>query len=507
MDFGAVNLSSRRITGESHPHSVTRAATFHGAKYSTENEADAEPRIDRGTQDSFSLQESIFCSECTFSKIDFFGRMGWRSDYTIRDAAISLWQKELVSTAADTSTGAEQFQLRLCDDSFSLTPTEEQLERCIARLRASKDLPVEWRSLAREFMSFRAASHEYLQDSIDYLASRYVSIKDKLLRICPSAELEAEGKKLREICFTEVSEMIVQYTKKLSDNLSLSSSNISDMKASFTASFQSQIQHYERFLPQVYQEIRTDHPEDLWLQNHDGYIAAQLRKAAEGTHPMPDSCYTVWDIGAIGQVARFYQKEIDGAESGNRHEAELALNLAMADMKSEMMIRHGLVTDNMADLLRSIRPQSHSKVLNVADRYLSGTNGKQSASRQSGKTPMNRAVFSGIYGRVLQSFQNNNGNAPQAIRAGAEWGRHILAKEMERHPETLPREKAMDEYLNNFYTVPKHRELSPLEQKVQRMLSQVGQSRTSNSTYQNYVNDWRGFLTVIGYQEGNSARR
>lgn len=426
----------------------------------------------------------------------------------MRDAAVNLWRQENISTASDTPTSIEHFQSWLYDDSFSLMPPEEQLEQYIARLRTTDgDIAVGWHSLKREVMSFRTATHEHLQDYLAYMASRYVSVKDKLMR-CPSTELATGGQNLRKICFAGVSEMVAHYTQKLQGGLSLLPADVSDINESFMAAFQHQIQRYEKVLPQVHQSVAKEYPEDRWLQNHDGYIAAQLRETTD-TEDAPAHCpYTVRDLSTIGQVAQYYQKEKDGAGNGNRHEAELALNLAMADMKAELLIRRSLVTDSMAALLRSIRFQSHNGVLDAADQYLSTVNdSSQPTDRQAVNSPMNRAMFRSIYDTVLQAFQDNGGEAPQAIRAGVVHGQHITAQESEHNPGVSRWGKPMADFWHNFYITPEHGELSPLEQKVQQILAHVGQSRTNNSTYQNYVNDWRGFLIVIDYRTETATHK
>ena len=509
MDSGMFRLSNRRTTGEPHIRNTAKEVVSENTKPAATHQTDGQPRVERASHDSFSLQESVFSSECTFSQIDFFGRKGWRSSYTAKDAAINLWQRENISTASDTLTSAEYLQKLLYDDNFSLTPTEEQLKQYITRLRTTEgNQTVDWSSLAREVMSFHTATHEYLQDSLNYLASRYVSVKDKLIRCCFAEELAAEGKKLRDICFTGVAEMVAHYTQKLQSNLSLSPAEVTDIKESVTTAFQLQIQRYEKLLPQVHQSVAKEYPEDHWLRRHDGFIAARLRETVD-TEDAPSHCrYTIRDLAAIGQIVRFYQREVDGAKNGNRNEANLALNLSMADMKAEILISRGLVTDSMAALLRNIRSLSHSGVLDAADEYLSTISGSpQSTDQQNDKTPMNRTMFRSIYNTVMQAFQNNGSNAPQAIRAGVMYGQRVTAQESEQNPGVLRWGKPMADYWHNFYTTPGHGELSPLEQKVQRMLSQVGQSRTHNSTYQNYVNDWRGFLTVIDYQEDHSTHR
>ena len=493
MGSELLRFSLGRNTGGSHTPNIAKASLPCNTKPIKGHHTEQEPH------DTLSLQESVFCPECSFSQLDFFGRQGWRSPFTMLDAAVNLWRRESISITSEALTNAGCFQSWLYDDNFSLMPSEEQLEQYIARLRTTDgNSTVDWRSLKRETMSFRTATYEHLQDCLAYMASRYVSVKDKLIRCGSPTKVETGGSDLRRICFAGVSEMVTHYTQKLQGSLSLSPADISDIRESFITAFQYQIQRYEKLLQQIHQSVAREYPEDRWLKNHDGFIAAQLREAA-GAEDVPAHCrYTVRDLTIIGQVAQFYQKEMDGVGNGNRHEANLALNLAMVDMKAELLIRRGLVSSGMATLLRDIRTYSHNGVLDGADQYLStASDNPQPAGRQAVKPPMNRAMFRSIHDAVLQAFQNNGGDAPQAIRAGVVHGQRITAQESEHNPGVFRWGKPMADFWHNFYITPEHGELSPLEQKVQQMLANIGQSRTYNSTYQNYVNDWRGFLTFI----------
>ena len=56
----------------------------------------------------------------------------------------------------------------------------------------------------------------------------------------------------------------------------------------------------------------------------------------------------------------------------------------------------------------------------------------------------------------------------------------------------------MDQYWETFYTVPRLENQTASEQQIEQMLAMIGRSpRRSNSTHQNYINDWQDFLTSI----------
>lgn len=460
---------------------------------------------ERPSQDTFSMHKTVFGAAPTLPKIDLWSRKGWLSEYTARDAAVNLWQKENLNPSANDPANSNRFLARLRNDSFSLLPSEDELERFVFHLRSGgKNEEMDWKGMKREVAAFRTVYYDQLKDGLDYLASRYVSVQDKLSRYCTAEELAGEEKKLHNICLAGISEMIGNYTERLQAGLSLSDANASDIEHSLMEYLRQRAQSYTEALELVHKTIAQTYPEDSWLQSHDGFVAAQLRTTAITPIVSAESRYTIQDASVIGQIAWFYQKERNGAESGLRTEGTLALNIAMADMKAELLIHRGLVSNSMAKLLREIRPQSHSLVLDTANRYFAGQSDDSSCTAEH--APIDRSMFNSIYHAALEAYRQHNGNAVQAIRAGAACGQSVTERQAKEYPQVTRWSETMAAYWRDFYTTPEHGELSPSEMKLQQMLSRVGQSRTNNSPYQNYVNDWRGFLTALSYHmEANAG--
>lgn len=501
MDSGLTRLSNCRPTAaEPRVRNPGKAAPSFDSLLASEYQSSTERTAERASEKSLRLD--------AFGQIDFFNRKGWRSKYSETDAATGLWLRDRTAVNPNDPSSVERFRVRLYNDNFSLTPTEQELKSYIAELRKNGlDGAVDWRGLEQEFEYFQPVTYEYLQDSLNYLASRYVSVKDKVSRSFSGEEQAAELEKLDNTYLATMNRLIGGYIEPLQQSLRLSLTDALTVKASFVEISQHQIQAYESVLKQVHQTVTRSFPEDRWLHNHDAYIAARLREAGGDGAAPADGRYAVWDLVAIGQAAQFYQREINGAEAGARNEATLALNLALADMKTEALVQRGLIGDSMAALLRNIRTQGHNTVLDAADRQLAAQKDSRQQDEPEGVFfPINRSMFGGIYGAVMGTYQQNGGDAAQAIRAGATFGQAITAQAAEKNPQVRRWSADMTDFWNNFYVTPEHEELSQLERSIQQMLSHVGQSRTYNSTYRNYVNDWRRFLTAISYQEGIDLR-
>lgn len=431
--------------------------------------------------------------------LDVSGRQGYQEGYSIHDAAESLWKQENVNFNIFDPASINRMQERVRSGLYKMTPTDDELNAYIDKLRQTGlDGTVDWSGLSRELEAFKSTTPEELEDGLDYLASRYVSVMDKLERNYTGDELTAQRAKLEEIYQAGKTGMIDNYTKLLRDNLGLSTSDAQAVKDSFSTLLAEKVDAYRGALDKVSEDVDKTGADSVWLKNHDAYIAAQLRTA--GTAGQSQARYSAQDLATAGQIAQSYQTEIFNASSCGRNEATLALNLSMADMKAETMIQKGLVSQNMAALLRNSRAQGHENALAALDQALAKRESSLAPGEPRGTfAPVDRSVFQGIYQAVMGAFQENGGNAAEAIRAGAAYGQKVTAQATAQNPNALRWGINIESYWKDFYTAPADKEITALGKQINRLLVQIGQIPSQNSsTYQKYMDSWRDFLTAIG---------
>ena len=439
----------------------------------------------------------------TLKSIDEAARQGYREDFSIRDAAESLWRKETQTfnlKDLDDPEKSKEFlenwrmQARW-DLGIQGGPTKDEvISAYIDTLRQNGlDGAVDWNGLAHELKSFQATSPEELEDGLNYMASRYVAALDKLERNYSGEELTAQRAKLEEVYQAGKSGMIDGYTQLLQDNLGISDSDAQAVRDSFSSILTEKENAYRGALKQVNEAVEQTGPDSVWLKNHDAYIASQLRaagKAGEST-----ARYSVQDLTAAGQIAQDYRAEIDGASSCGRNEVTLGLNLSMADMKAETMISKGLVSDSMAALLRSSRTQGHENALAALDQALSTRESSRASGEPKGTyAPVDSTVFRGIYDAVMSAYRQNGGDAAKAIQAGASAGEKLTAQAAARAPKAARWGVSMKHYLQEFYKAPEEQEVTLLGLQIKYLTNQ----KPRTSTYQKYVNSWQDFLSSIG---------
>ncbi len=434
--------------------------------------------------------------------LDLSDRKGYREDYSIRDAAEGLWKKENFDFNIFDPASIQRMQDRVRQGSYTMKPTDAELSAYMDTLRQNGlDGSVDWSGLTRELEAFKTTTPEELEDGLDYLASRYVAALDKLERNYTGEELTAQLAKLEEVYQAGKSGMIDGYTQALQDNLGLSDSDAQAVRDSFSTILAEKGEAYRGALKQVHEAVAQTGPDSVWLKDHDAYIASQLRTAGKaGKAGQSEARYSVQDLAAAGKIAQDYQAEIFGASSCGRDEARLGLNLAMADMKAETMISKGLVSENMASLLRNSRTQGHENALAALDQALARRESNRSSGEPKGTfAPVDRSVFQGIYNATMNAYRQNGGDGAGAIRAGVSAGQKLTAQAAARNPQALRWGISQEHYWKEFYKTPEERRPSRLDTQINNLLIQAGQPpRPQRSTYQEYVNRWQDFLTAIG---------
>jgi hypothetical protein len=423
--------------------------------------------------------------------------MGYQGNYSVADAATDLWKQDnlvLNLNDPDWSSKLQRQTLRQVGSGQSaLVPSEAELTDYIAQLRENGlDGTINWSRFTSELQSLQET--EGLSDQIDYLASRYVAVLDKLERNYSGTELTAQKDKLEQVWQSAAQSLTEDYTTFIQDNLGLSDEDADQIQESLEQILQQRVKDCQGNLSQVHDDIVQTGSDSVWLQNHDGYIAARLR---ETDTTDAGTVYSIQDLTAAGMIAKAYQ-----SASQDTNETMLALDLSMADMKAETMIRRGLVSDEMAELLRNSQDNGHQILLDRLDQYLDG---RETTSVQQGNpsgiySAADRALFQSMYNAVLGAYQSNGGDAVAALRAGVAYGQTATAKASTANPDVQRWGISTQTFWSNFFTTPTF-ETGSAQWKAAQTLTQLGQTaKWTNSTYQNYVNDWRDFLVSLDGQ-------
>lgn len=351
-------------------------------------------------------------------KLDSFYREGYQSGYEAEDALKSLWKAKHNRFNLNDPTTWQNL-------STSLTPTQEELS-CLEKELSQNGLDgaVDWAGLRGELDSFRELKSEDLGEGMDYFSSRYVAIKDKLKRSFSGDELAAQKEKLEAAYQQGVSYFVNGYAKKLEKELGLSNGQAQTVRESLQVNLDQAILHYESVLDQV---KAPANPADAWLQNHDAYIAAQLRETAafSSTKSAGAGLYTMDDLVAASRIGEAYQAAVDRASHGP-DEVRMALDMGMVDMKTEALMKTGKLSSGMAKLLQSTQKNRHQAVIAAADERLTSLRGfRTKGEPEVSFALVNQGMIQSIYQKVMDTFRGSGGNAIKAIYQGVETAKTV----------------------------------------------------------------------------------
>lgn len=408
-------------------------------------------------------------------------REGYRSEYTQDDALASLWRaKHTRIDLNDPNTWQ--------DISLKLDPTQAELDDLRESLsHTGLGGAVDWAGLDGELVSFENLTSAHLADGMDYFASRYVAVRDKLERNFSGDELAAQREKLDAAYQKGTSCFLDNYSETLERQLGLSTGEAQSVRNSLQGHLDQKIERYQATLEAL------ESPTDQWLQNHDAYMAAQLRQSAAPAGGKRGSAeYSMEDLVTAGKIGETYQAMANKAEHAT-DEVQLALDMGMADMKTEALIHAGKLSSGMADLLKSTVERRHQAVFSTANQRLSTREGNRlSGELQGGFAPIDQWVVNSIYQQVMDTFRQSGGNAAKAIYQGVESAKTITAAAYGRSPEVSRWGFGMKSRLEHFYDP---RTVSPLEQFVN---DRFGLLDSTNSEFQNYADSWQRFLDSAG---------
>lgn len=418
-------------------------------------------------------------------QLDSLSREGYKTHYTAENALTNLWRCEHNRFNLNDQSTWQNI-------SISLTPTQEELDILHKELETNGlGGAVDWVELSGEVQSFRELKSKNLADGMDYFASRYVAIRDKLERNFSEDELVTQLKKLDATYQQGSSYFVDGYAKKLQSSLGLTAEQEQTVRESLQVNFNQKIESYQLALKQV--EF-SKNPKDAWLQNHDAYMAAQLRETAVATSAKSAGVelYTMDDLVAAGKIGEEYQCAADNASHG-QNEVCMALDMGMLDMKTEALMQTGKLSGSMAKLLKSTQNNRQQAVIAAADERLASFRKINQAKGESASSfaPIDHDMIQTIYQKVMDTFRGSGGNAVKAIYRGVETAKSVTTVAHGHSPEVSRWGISMESWLKDFNTP---REAMGIEKVANEMF---GIQDKRNSHLQDLSDSWQHFMSTL----------
>lgn len=286
--------------------------------------------------------------------------------YTEKDALLNQYMKQC-RFELDLTKSPEEQNVVLPAKFVTLDMiTDEELEAYRQKLCAEGlGEEIDWKGVEYDLsrMTIGFSNVEDMGTKADYLASRYAVLKDRIQTQYTGEEQAAQMEKLNQLyegAKTELADTYAKYIGSFYEGLG-EEGIAEEFRANILTLVEEKTAAYEAHLAGAGDYAAISNPEDTWLLQDDGYLAAQLRESyasSEGEVVMADGtsgpaatedgtvsaatkkasgAYSMEDLIFIGQYARELKSQLDTAPKGHisakEHMSDADLGKALASEK------------------------------------------------------------------------------------------------------------------------------------------------------------------------------
>lgn len=170
----------------------------------------------------------------------------------------------------------------------------------------------------------------------------------------------------------------------------------------------------------MYHSLTAAHGTKDWMQADLYEASISLKQLGFEVKPEEggEGLYTREELEFAAGSISAYQSAINAASlGGGGSEARLALRVSMVSMKVETMMARGLISKDMAALLRESGQNARQEILDTLDNYLEKRREEREDTKQAFPA-VDRELFDTVYKSVMEPFYRNR-DTMNALREGA----------------------------------------------------------------------------------------
>ena len=290
---------------------------------------------------------------------------------------------------------------------------------------------IDWRGVESDFkkMDVNFDNAGYLNTKIDYIASRYAVLKDRIEKNYSGDEKELQLSRLNEIMDNTKKTIIDSYGDSVGNFYEEygHSGTRAELAESLSKGIDQRVAQYEDHLQSSESYASLGDTTAKWLQQDDGYMAARLREDMEvsgGTSAQSEeSGYTLKDLEVAGVYAAECKERLDNqGVFWSDNEQRLGLDLAVQGMKTDYLANQGNLSGNMQNLLQDTFQNYKDKYVDLLEQML-----KEKATHFNTpmKTSINRQEVSAVYEYTMSQYRQS-GDILDAFTKGAKHARSIF---------------------------------------------------------------------------------
>ncbi|MCI8514176.1 MAG: hypothetical protein HFI93_06040 [Lachnospiraceae bacterium] len=282
---------------------------------------------------------------------------------------------------------------------------------------------IDWRGVESDFkkMDINFDNAGYLNTKIDYIASRYAVLKDRIEENYSGDEKERQLSGLNEIMDGAKKTILDSYVDSVGNFYEEygHSGTKTELAESLSKGIDQRISQYEDHL-QKSESYAALADTTKWLQQDDGYMAARLREDMEAcgstSARIEETDYTLQDLEAAGVYAAECKERLDNrGVFWSDNEQRMGLDLAVQGMKTDYLTRQGNLSGNMQHLLRDTFQDYKDKYVDLLEQML----GEKAAQFHTPmKTGVDREEIAAVYEYVMNQYRQS-GDILDAFTKGA----------------------------------------------------------------------------------------
>lgn len=290
---------------------------------------------------------------------------------------------------------------------------------------------IDWWGVESDFkkMDVNFDNAGYLNTKIDYIASRYAVLKDRIEKNYSGDEKEQQLSRLNEIMDSTKKTIIDSYGDSIGDFYEEygHSGTQAELEESLSKGIDQRVAQYEDHLQKSESYAGLGDTTAKWLQQDDGYMAARLREDMEVSGDTSvragETGYTLQDLEVAGVYAAECKERLDNQGAfWSDNEQRLGLDLAVQGMKTDYLANQGNLSGKLQNLLQDTFQTYKDKYIDLLEQTL-----KEKATHFNTpmKTSIDREEVSAVYEYTMNQYRQS-GDILDAFMKGAKHAQSIF---------------------------------------------------------------------------------
>lgn len=341
-------------------------------------------------------------------------------------------------------------------------PSRANLEKYSEKLEAKGlESGIDWNAVQDiDLVGISADETEKIGDKIDYIASRYAVLKDRVASNCPLEQQKEQMAKLDSL-FSETEKRIADsYAEAVGGFFEKCgiTGETEKLRAGVLQNINSRIGEYSDYIRKNRGFAAVGSKSPQWLLSDDSYLAAQLRRKASGASAVQNSAgYSLRDLEAAGvyakQATAAFQMVNPNPDSGRNEEA-LGLDMAMQAMKTDYLAKSSGVSNGMGSLLNRAFGGLMGKYIDFCSNSLEQCENSGVIDARQLYAPLNRSAVCKVYEKTMEQYRKS-GDILDALAHGEQYAEQQYSqKTHSKDYNTMERYKSGSGF-NNFFQAPK----------------------------------------------------